>query len=1594
MFGERYFRSALPALLAVSLVSALRAYQAAGGRTAADLIVNGDFEADADNDGWPDGWPKGDGITVLQEGGNRWIRLARYGNTGQVIPLQPDWWKLRVTCRMRATGVKLGDEGWKDARLAMNFVDESRRHLDPWPDVFHAEGTTGWVSYSAEFRIPSGARFLQIDPSLFGASGTAEFDDVHVIVTRLRSQADDDVPAPSGTRSLWSMSSAWRQSSQTRERICLNDLWRFLPVSEGAGLDVPSSRKGWGWFKVPGVWPRSLAGEAQEMIVSDRVEERLDPARFDQAWYKRDIVAPAEWRGRRVSLDLGMVQTHARVFLDGRPAGDIWFPGGLLDVTDSVKPGARQELAILVTARPLERESQVFMAPDRVISSQASVRLRGITGDVYLSSQPSGATLGDVRVATTTRPKRISLDVALTGLSTGRAYRVSAVVMGRGKPAKRLSAGPFTVADLTDGRLSFGGAWPDAKLWDLDTPGNVYDVSVELRDASGKLLDQSLPERFGFREFRIAGRNFVLNDKPVHLRALFLENMSAGADRCSLEGSRTTLKRMKEYGFNFFITGNYSFQPGAVSYMEGLLRAADETGTLCSFSLPHIRDFRIDPDRPETAAAYGRLAEWLIRRVQNHPAVVLYAMNHNATGYYGDQNPMRIDGIYSPDKPAPNRVRREALLAAEVVQRLDPSRPVYHHQSGNLGAMHTVNMYLNWAPRQERSDWLEHWANEGVKPLFLVEWGLPHISSWSSYRGPEFIWTSPAYQSIWDSEYAAAYIGDSACRMTPTKLQSMAYEEELWSRGRPFYWSDLIRHLSRQQENYLAIQALFAADNWRSHRTWGLSAGLPWDQGGLWMGAPGKRDVARPFAGRSEGLQKPGIVPDALLPGSDYLSALDPAAVAPTVLGRAFLRWNMPLCAYIGGGPTAFTDKAHNFAVGETVRKQLIVLNDTRRDVLCRWTWTLSPGRERGQGRLRVAAGGKGTAPVAVRPAKPGAYTLRAVFDFGGTKQGDALTLHVVAPPTPPKVGTRVALFDPKGMTARMLGALGVRYTRIEAGADLSRFGLLVIGREALGPHSPAPDIRPVRNGLRVLVFEQSYDALVSRLGFRANMHGARTAFVRAHKHPALRGLEPVHLRDWRGSATLVPPHLPIEGVESTDPTWNWLGFANTRVWRCGNRCAVASVLIEKPTRGNWLPIVDCEFDLQYSPLLEYREGRGRVVFCQLDVTGRTEAEPAARMICSNLLSYLAAANPLAAPRRVAYLGDARGSALLDQLAVGHSTGPDAMGGNALLVVGPGGRVNGGVMDAVRSGTNVLCLGLSAADMRRLAPGVSCEQKQAVSEILPPAMAPEFAGISSADVHWRTRPSLAALTDGAGIGTGSLRVIGSGRGRLVLCQSAPWMFDSSAHPYLRATYRRSLFLVARLLANLGAQAASPLLERFRSGAEVFDLPIDRRWRGHADRDDVGERLGWHEAAFDAADWAPIRVPGTFESQIPALANYDGVFWYRLRFNVPRGISHEGLKLDLGAIDDESRVWLNGRFLGEITKATNPDDYWRFPRVYPLQPGMLNEGGVNVLAVRVRDTYQSGGIMGRPRLTAQGPWLRSYYVQEPVSGDDPYRYYRW
>jgi hypothetical protein len=354
-----------------------------------------------------------------------------------------------------------------------------------------------------------------------------------------------------------------------------------------------------------------------------------------------------------------------------------------------------------------------------------------------------------------------------------------------------------------------------------------------------------------------------------------------------------------------------------------------------------------------------------------------------------------------------------------------------------------------------------------------------------------------------------------------------------------------------------------------------------------------------------------------------------------------------------------------------------------------------------------------------------------------------------------------------------------------------------------------------------VIVFEQTPAVLEKRFGFRIAEYGLRNVFARLPDHPILNGLNAHHLRDWRGHATIVPPRLEYEPHPKFNnaPTVSWCGIPVTRAWRCGNQGNVASVLIEKPACGDFLPIVDGGFSLQYSPLMEYREGAGLVLFCQLDVTGRTETDPAAQLLARNLLEYVDRWTPQ--PQREAFCAGApAGRQHLEAAGfqLRQYTG-DRLDADSVLIVGPDVRAFSSHKDAIgdflAEGGRALALGLTAEDVDAVLPfSVSMQQAEHIGTYFaPPPVNSSLAGVGPADVHNRAPRSMPLVSGGAErLGNGVLATARSGR--IVFCQLVPWQFEYADNFGLKRTFRRTSFLVTRLLANLGVRADTPLLARF------------------------------------------------------------------------------------------------------------------------------------------------------------------------------------
>ncbi len=1259
--------------------------------------------------------------------------------------------------------------------------------------------------------------------------------------------AFEDAKLPQGVQAVWDMSKAYRETTPTRERICINGLWRWQPTSNTSN-EVPAA--GWGYFKAPGCWPGItdyMQKDSQTIYAAPKWKD-VRMRDVTAAWHQREIVVPADWSGRRIVVSAEYVNSYAAVYIDRKKAGEIFFPAGEVDITSMCQSGNKHVLSMLVVAMPLKGVMLSYTDSASAREVKGSVARRGLCGDIFLASTPSTKRISDLKIDTSTRNWTISFNVSLQGIEVGKQYTLIADITEKGQKITQFKSGAFEAEDLEDGRFEFTEKWKPLKLWDIHTPQNMYEMHLSLLNGEGTVLDV-LPElRFGFRELWIEGRDFYLNGSRIFLSAVPIDNAHIGAAAATYKAAKESMERLRTLGINFVYTHNYGCQPGSHLGFSEILRAADDVGMLVSFSQPHFSHYDWQEPDADSNNGYARHAKFYVRAAQNHPSVVMYSMSHNATGYSEDMNPDMIDGVQDKRDTWALRNIKKALRAEKIVKGLDPSRIVYHHASGNLGSMHVINFYPNFVPVQEMSDWFGHWSTEGVKPVFTCEYGMPFSWDWAMYRGwykgkREFGSAGVPWEFCL-AEWNSQFFGDRAFNISEMEKKNLRWEARQFREGKLWHrWDYPYRLGATDLPEREPVFEMYYKDNWRAFRTWGVSGNSPWEHHTLFKLRQGiDRNRREEFEIDWKSLQKPGFSPDYLQERYERMDlAYKRSDWIPTGGGRALIQNNQPLLAYIAGKPTSFTSKDHLFVAGETVEKQIILINNSRVTVTAICSWSLNlPEPIVGAKTITVGTGLNARIPIRLdlpmltRPDKHQLY-LKVTFDTG-LVQEDKFAIEVLPRRAQPNIGARVAVFDPKGETSELLKSIKIKFDKVDTDADLGTYEVLIVGKAVLTLDGPAPDISHVRDGLKVLIFEQTADVLEKRLGFRVAEYGLRNVFPRVPNHQALAGLETEHLRDWRGEATILPSKLTYELNPKFNgaPTVTWAGIPVTRAWRCGCKGNVASVLIEKPACGDFLPIIDGGFSLQYSPLMEYREGNGMVLFCQMDVTGRTQSDPAAETLTANILKYVNAWKP--SPRRQAvYLGESAGLAHFQ--AAGLQ--PDSYTGSELkadqvLIIGASINKLATQKDKIHrflnAGGNLLAINLTQGDVDALLPfKVSMNKAEHINAYFDPLGANSLlAGIGPADVHNRAPRTIPLVSGDAKIvGDGVLAVAQTAN--VVFCQLAPWQFEHQNNFGLKRTFRRTSFLVSRLLGNMGVSGKTPLLARF--SAPVMDSGPGRWLQG-------------------------------------------------------------------------------------------------------------------------------------------------------------------
>jgi len=1420
-----------------------------------------------------------------------------------------------------------------------------------------------------------------------------------------------------GDRQLYWGKEPVEKISATRARICLNGEWNFYPIlisggkpemKHAGGIQVPGTWSGFHWKGYTKTVENSIIKRNADPVFKNVISwQQWDNMNIHSAWYRRIIHVPEIWDGRKICLNLSRVSTDARVFVNDVFCGEINWPSGSVDISKAVKPGTDAELAILVTASPQQEDVflPVWESSNEYKLIEKKVDCSGLVDDVFLSSYPADGKINDVFVKTSTRKKEITLEIEVEG-SRGGSAEISAKILNREGIEEKSFSATLAFAEKQLQSFSVSWIWPDPKLWDADNP-NIYTLLLEIKGAG---LNDIYRQDFGFKEFWIEGKSFFLNGTEIKFRPIVNDLTPFGIT----EAIDNHIDGFRQNGFNLCSSSinypkEFSIRGTLGSFAEQQLSRCDLKGFYSFHYLPSFvatgTDFESKRKKWETAM----LQE--LRTLRNHPSLLFWGffggnLSHQSvkwpelSGKKSAAESFAITGKWSESV-------QYAKESFATIKKYDPTRPVTGANAPTVGDICGYMPYLNFIPLQEREEWLSEWAKNGDLPIMMFEYGSPIAAAFARARTSSSMGTSEP----WVTEFCAIYMGKRAYELEDRLYRQKTIAEHFikdqkyrfWytSEEKTPYasWAPILAMTPQAQE----LLSLFHRDTWRSWRTWGISGGMfAWEYGAAWAyynfcrgGINPKRKSEIVQLGEFTPGRRGVYVPK--LTGNTYYG-LTPLGLPPMPCSKSLVENNKPTLAWIAGSAAAFTEKNHNYVAESQVNKQIVLINDTLKPQPFSAEWKVMAGD-------KIVADGNESGKIL--PGKilfiplsfslpttdiktDGSISLSA--KIGESTHDDKFLFRIF--PHPRKKEFTIYSFDPQGKTTAMLEASGCAVRKWDGEKDAA---LVFIGREALNDNSAIPqDFKSyIKEGGRGIIFTQNPDFLRIWFGLRVSRHITRRVFVvdSQQKHPLLTGLDSEDLRDWSGISSLTEAY-PSYKINKND-----MGCCPPYGWHWGNRGGVASAAIEKPHNSGWRPILECEFDLAYSPLMELDYGKGRLIICTLDLEDHYKQDAAAATLLGNLLDYAMKESLSPKVQNTVFIGNDNEAKLLDEIGLIYKCGEKPEGAD-LIVAGAGVKDSPELEAYLRNGGKIFLLPRIEKVM-----GVFFQELKQFPGSLSVPDWKECAGIGISDLHWRTDSKAVVLKDGAEIcADGLIGKIFKENGKALFCQINPEGFDKSK-TYYRFSQWHSRRTLVNLLSNMGAS--------FRMDERIFSasLPVQYMIDTRSWRIKMGRKLPFapslsqkHKDDGISEMAAAMVLPETDERDwhkgtLSMWPNYGGEFAqycgecvYRKMIILPPEFTGKDIVLYLPCIHDIDDTYFNGEKIGHT-------EGWNQSRRYEI-PGKLVKQN-NLLAVRTFQGFRGAGFdvkdsskifIGLKDL--EKGFYDPDYRTDDTMGDEPYTYYHW
>ena len=464
-----------------------------------------------------------------------------------------------------------------------------------------------------------------------------------------------------------------------RWRTSLNGTWNLKYVAgSSAEGDAQFYRpdfdaRGWKKTPVPSHW--ELEGFAPPKY--KHVDSGL-------GLYRHTFRVPSGWEGRRVFLRFEGVQYGFDARVNGQSIGS-WassYNPSTFDITDVVKPGAKNLLAVQVTTR-----SKGFDFDENDCWA-----LSGIYRNVELFSTAQ-TYLEDYTFQSTLKSDGSAVLRVQAVAGGAQAQGATTVTVRLWSPAGNRVLDRAITLSSSQGVVQGEELFPleHPILWTAETP-NLYRLQLGLQ-AGGNLVQQ-IEEKVGIRQVTIEKGVLKLNGTPVKLRGVDHHDIWPKSGRTATEALlRGDLQLMRSGNINFLRTSHYPPDRRLIEY-------CDEMGiyVMCEVPFGFGDEHLTDPSYQESLLTRARAT---IRRDKNRPSVIVWSVGNE------------------------NKITPIQLETGREVKRLDATRPICFPTVGTYFATNYqqfpefVDIYATHYPVVSK---LREYAETLTRPVILTEY--------------------------------------------------------------------------------------------------------------------------------------------------------------------------------------------------------------------------------------------------------------------------------------------------------------------------------------------------------------------------------------------------------------------------------------------------------------------------------------------------------------------------------------------------------------------------------------------------------------------------------------------------------------------------------------------------------------------------------------------------------------------------------------------------------------------------------------------------------------------------------------------------------